>query len=160
VSLRAGETAQTGPDGVKRTAMTSLGEKVIDDNLAATTGGEDPLGKVHENLVRQIGAYRSRLEAIIAQKSELEAKLKKSEESLAASQDGAAVIVKHELDLSQDDWKELAKSGTVKFQMPCLNVKEPWSPSPEKLNSLGLTPDDAVTLKNAYAHSSQRVWST
>ena len=44
--------------------------------------------------------------------------------------------------------------------MPCINVKnDAWSPSPEKLNKLGLAPQDGAVIKNAYAHSSQRVWA-
>ncbi|MBX3208578.1 MAG: hypothetical protein KF764_26330 [Labilithrix sp.] len=159
VELRAGESAQAGPDGVKRTGSTADGEKSFDADVAAAGEG-DPFGAANQNLVRQVGEYRSRLEAITAQKTELEAKLKKSEESLAASQDGAPFVARHDFDLSQDDWKELAKDGTIKFQMPCLKVKgEPWSPSPEKLNALGLAPQDAVTLKDAYGRSTQRVWS-
>jgi ferric-dicitrate binding protein FerR (iron transport regulator) len=159
IDLRAGETAQTGPGGVKRTGATGEGEKAFEANVAAAD--DDPLGKANQNLVRQVGEYRSRLEAITAQKAELEAKLKRSEASLTASQDGAPAVMKHDFDLSQDDWKELAKNGTIKYQMPCVNTKnEPWSPSPEKLNALGLAPQDAATIKDAYAHSSQRVWGT
>lgn len=158
VDLVAGETAQAGPDGVKRTGGTAEGEKAFDVNVAAAA--DDPVGMANRNLVRQVGEYRSRLEAIAAQKAELEAKLKRTEESLAAAQDGAAAPFKHEFDLGQDDWKELAKDGTIKYQMPCLNKPgDAWTPSPEKLNALGLAPQDAQTLKNAYAHSNERVWS-
>lgn len=36
--------------------------------------------------------------------------------------------------------------------------KEPYTPSPEQLNALGLAPQDGATIRNAYAHSNQRVW--
>ncbi|MDF2693197.1 MAG: hypothetical protein K0S65_1580 [Labilithrix sp.] len=155
VELRAGESALAGPDGVKAGGTTADGAKAFDAKLAAE---DEPLGAANQNLVRQVSEYRARLEAIAAQKSELEAKLKKTEETLAASQDGAAVVMKSDFDLSQDDWKELAKDGTIKYQMPCFR-KEGWTPSPEQLNALGLAPHDATTLKNAYAHSNERVWA-
>ena len=158
VELRAGETAQTGPGGVKRTGGTAEGEKGFD--VSVESAGDDPVGKANEDLVRQVSEYRARLEAIVAQKTELEAKLKKSEETLAASRDGAALPRRHEFDLGQDDWRELAKEGTIKYQMPCLSKRgDPWTPSPEKLNALGLAPQDAPMLKNAYAHSNERVWT-
>ena len=65
------------------------------------------------------GEYRSRLEAIAKRETEFEEKLKKSEERLAASQDGARYVMKHDFDLSADDWKELSKDGTIEYQMPC-----------------------------------------
>jgi ferric-dicitrate binding protein FerR (iron transport regulator) len=156
VELRAGESAQMGPDGMKR--LGADGEKALETSAAAAANGDDPLGAANKNLVRQVSEYRSRLEAIAAQKSELETKLKRSEERLAASQDGAPVTTKHDFDLSPDDWKDLAKDGTIKYQMPCAR-KQPWVPSPEKLNALGLAPQDGPAITNAYAHSNQRVWS-
>ena len=158
VDLRAGETAQSGPDGVKRTGGTTEGERAFDLSVAAAS--DDPVGKANQDLVRQVSEYRARLEAIAAQKTELEAKLKKSEETLAASQDGSAMALKHDFDLGQDDWKELAKDGTIKYRIPCMRKSgEAWSPGPEKLNALGLAPQDAVTMKNAYEHSNDRVWA-
>lgn len=157
VEVGAGETAQAGAAGVKLTGATADGEKAFAASLAASSGDES-LGAANQNLVRQVGEYRSRLEAIAAQKSELETKLKKSEERLAAAQDGAPAVMKHDFDLSADDWKELSKDGTIKYQMPCLR-KDAWKPDAEKLNALGLAPQDADTLKNAYAHSNERIWS-
>lgn len=160
VDLKAGESAQTGPDGVKR---MSGGEQEFDKNVQAAGEGsssDDPTNKANASLVRQVGEYRSRLEALAKQKGELEEKLKRSEATLAASQDGSTATPKHDYDLSQDDWKELAKEDLVKFQTPCINTKEePWSPNAEQLNALGLAPADAATIKGAYGRSSQRVWS-
>lgn len=161
VELRAGESAQAGPGGVKLTGATADGEKAFDQDVAASASADDePFGAANRNLVRQIGEYRARLEAITAQKTDLEAKLKRSEENLAASQDGAPSSLKHDFDLSPEDWRELAKDGTIKYQLPCFKKRgEAWSPSPEKLNALGLTPDDAEVLKRAYERSNERVWS-
>lgn len=161
VDLRAGESAQLGPDGVKRAGATADGDRAFEAEVASAAA-DDPMDRANQNLVRQIGEYRTRLEGIAAQKSELEAKLKRTEESLAATQDGSAVPIKHEFDLGQDEWKALLKNGTIKYQVPCFKKGsngESWSPSPEKLNALGLAPHDAATIKNAYARSNERVWS-
>jgi hypothetical protein len=48
---------------------------------------------------------------------------------------------------------------TIKYQMPCLK-KEPWTPSADRLNVLGLAPQDAATVHNAYVDSNKRVWAT
>jgi hypothetical protein len=157
VELRAGESAQTGPNGARVMGHAAAGEKAFDETVS-TADGDDPLGAANKNLVQQVSDYRARLEAISAQKTELEVKLKKTEASLAASQDGSAAAVKHDFDLSQEDWKDLATDGTIKYQMPCFR-KDGWTPSPDTLNALGLAPQDAATLKSVYAHSNQRVWA-
>jgi hypothetical protein len=159
VDLRAGESAQAGEGGVKRTGALAAGEKAFEASAAQAEESADSTAVANRDLVKQIGEYRSRLEAILSQKSDLETKLKKSEERLAAAHDGGPSVVKPDFDLSPDDWKELAKDGTIKYQMPCLR-KEPWTPSTDKLNALGLAPQDAVTLHNAYADSNKRVWAS
>jgi hypothetical protein len=46
----------------------------------------------------------------------------------------------------------------VKYRVPC-EQKEKWTLSPQKLNELGLAPQDAAVLRDAYERSYQRVWS-
>ena len=161
VEIGAGETARVGPDGVKRAGSTADGERAFDQDVAAAAAAsDDPFGAASKNRVRQIGEYRARLEALASQKTDLEAKRSRSEQRLAAAQDGAPSSMKHDFDLSPDDWQELAKDGTIKYQIPCFKKRgDAWSPSPEKLNALGLAPDDAHVLKDAYERSNQRVWS-
>jgi hypothetical protein len=153
--LSAGEAAQIGPDGVRRAADAAKGEKAFQESAAAQT--DEPLTNANQRLAHQVGEYRSRLEAILAQKSELEEKLKRSEATLAATQDGSATPSKHPYDLSQDDWKQMAAEGTLKFQLPCLKRGKAWSPNAENLNALGLSPQDGATISNAFAHSNERV---
>jgi hypothetical protein len=156
VELRAGESAQASNDGVKR--LGADGAAVFEANAAALASADDPLGAANKNLVRQVSDYRSRLESVIAQKTELETKLKRSEDQLAAAQDGSSAAWRSPFDLSQDDWKALVKDGTIKYQIPCFR-KTPWSPTPDNLHVLGLAPQDGVTIRDAYARSNERVWS-
>lgn len=157
--LAAGETAQVGGDGVKRSGALGEGEKAFDAKVAsaASASADEPLAKANENLVSQVGEYRSRLEAIAAQKLELEQKLKKTEEKLA-SLDGGTGRTRAEYDLTQEDWAELAKKGEVKFRRPCFR-QEGWELKPEKLNALGLAPQDNAPIRAAYERSYQRLWT-
>lgn len=158
VELTAGQTAQTGENGIKRT--NSDNAKDIELALAtAESGDDDPQVAANRNLVRQIGEYRHRLESLSGEKTELETKLKKSEEALSAAKDGAPVSLKNDFDLDQNDWKELAKDGSIKFRTPCIDGKgKGWNPSPEKLDKLGLAPQDGPVLNEAYKRSSERLW--
>lgn len=158
--LVAGQTAQAGPDGVRLTGAVAEGQKAFDAKIAAAESSDDPASKANQNLVRQVGEYRSRLEAITAQKAELETKLHRAEEMVAAQHDGA-VPHHHDFDLSEEDWKELAKDSTVKFQIPCIRrpSEKPWAPSQDKLDLLGMQPQDREIIQSAYGRSNQRVWS-
>lgn len=155
VELKAGEAAETSANGVRRTT---------DDTAAAAAAApenDDPTAHANKNLVRQVSDYRSRLEALAKEKSDLETRLQKTEATLAAANDGAPVVLKHSFDLGADDWKELAKDGTIKYQEPCIDLKGGgWTPSPEKLDKLGLAPSDGPTIKASYQRSSERLWAT
>jgi ferric-dicitrate binding protein FerR (iron transport regulator) len=155
VDLGAGETARVSGDGVQRSGKLAEGEKAFDAKAAA----ELPLAQANDNLVAQVSEYRARLEAIAEQKIALEQTLKNTEQKLAARADGAAPTSRAEFDLGTDEWKELAKDGTVKFMRPC---KRPASrvASPEMLQKVALAPDDAPVLKSAYEKSNQRLWGT
>lgn len=157
VTLTAGQTAQTTADGVKKTNGESPAE--IENALASASGDDDPQVRANQNLVRQIGEYRHRLDSLSNEKTDLETKLKKSEEALSAAKDGAPAKVKEDFDVTADDWKELAKTGSIKYQNPCIDTKEPWKPSKDRLNKLGLAPDDGPTLTSAYQRSSDHLWS-
>lgn len=155
VDLAAGESAHAGADGVKRTGAVGEGQAAFDTKVAAS---EDPLSKANENLVSQVADYRQRLEAIVTQKESLEKNLKATEEKLAAQADGAASRGRSEYDLDQDDWVALAKKGSVKYRMPCPE-KDGWNFTPERLNKVGLAPQDVPAIRDAYQKSYERTWA-
>lgn len=155
--LAAGDGAETGPDGVSKSALAD-GQKAFEAKVAAGESG-DALEAANGNLVAQVGEYRKRLEAIAQQKTELEKKLETTERQLeAAREGGTAPKAKHDFDLGPDEWKELAKDGTIKSRTPCQR-KPDWQPAAEQLQKLGLAPHDAPVLKDAYKHSNERLWS-
>ena len=155
--LAAGDAAQTGPDGVSKGALAD-GQKAFDATLASAES-VDPLEAANGNLVAQVSEYKKRLDAIAAQKTDLEKKLETTEKQLEAAREaGTAPKAKHDFDLDADDWKELAKDGTIKSRTPCQR-KPDWQPTPEWLQKIGLAPQDGSVMKNAYLHSNERVWN-
>jgi ferric-dicitrate binding protein FerR (iron transport regulator) len=152
--LTAGESAQMGPKGVSKSDA-----KAFEKAAAEAQAPDEPLMTANQRLAHQVGEYRSRLESVTAEKSELEQKLKRSEQSLAATQDGSTAV-KNPYDLTEDDYKQMAKEGSLKYQLPCIDPHHPWTPSAERLSILGLSPQDGDTLKNAYARSSKQIWDT
>jgi hypothetical protein len=159
--LTAGEAAELGPNGVAKSDGLRQGEKAFETNAALAIPGDETFATANQRLAHQVGEYRSRLDAVSAEKADLEKKLKRSEESLAASQGGAAPA-KNEYDLSADDWKELAKEGTMKYRTPCMGSKSDpgWSLRPEQLNTLGLSPQDGEAVNAAYSRARDRLWAT
>ena len=154
VELAAGEATTTHTNGV---AMT-VGSARISPEDTAPDPNDDPTVSANKNLVRQVSEYRARLEAIAKQKADIEAKLQKSEANLTAAQDGAKP--RSDFDVSQDDWKELAKDGTIKYQAPCMGPQaSSWKPQADDLNALGLSPQDAAPLKDAFARVGQETWA-
>jgi hypothetical protein len=54
------------------------------------------------------------------------------------------------------DWDRYAKQGVVPYNVPCLR-ETPFTPSPRQLDRLGLAPQDANVLRDAYKKSNERV---
>jgi hypothetical protein len=156
--LGAGESAQTGPDGVAKRGAGE-GAKAFEAKLAEAQAESDPTAAANQTLVPQASESKKRLEATAGQKPALEKQLATTEKQLEAAREGGAVgPAKHDFDLSADDWKELAKNGTVKARIPCFR-EDQWNVSPEKMNKLGLAPEDNATIKAAYKHSTDRMWA-
>jgi hypothetical protein len=100
-----------------------------------------------------------RLYALEKEKAKLETQLARAERELSKQIDGGAPRARNEFDLDQQDWRELAKSGTVKYRRPCLEEKG-WKARPEELERLGLGPDDGEVLRAAFRRSYDRIWKT
>jgi hypothetical protein len=145
MTLTAGQSARASAAGLTRSS--GLGEST----------NADPLLVANANLTGSIAEYKRRLEAIEAQKVTVEKQLKEAKDRLAAS-DARPTPVRDEYDLSQDDWKDLAKAGEVKARFPCPDA-DSWNPSPDALSSLGLAPQDAAPIHDAMQESAERIWA-
>jgi hypothetical protein len=149
VDLAAGEGARLDRGGIEKSPlMLASGD---------APAREDPLLAANQSLALAMKGYKDRISAIEVEKSRLELGLASAREKLAtAGTDVSGARSRGEFELSREDWAGLAKDGIVKYQIPCTRT---WTPSPEWLNGLGLSPDDASALKAAYRRSNQRVWS-
>lgn len=157
VEIGAGESARTGSGNLTKASLGD-GDRAFEANAAAASES-DPLANANRNLVDQVSDYRRRLDTLAEQKTQLEAKLASSEKQLeAARANGTAPREKNEFDLDPNEWKSLAETATIKARTPCVRETS-WEPTPETLNKLGLAPADGAILKNAYAHSNERVWN-
>jgi hypothetical protein len=57
-------------------------------------------------------------------------------------------------DLSLDDWKQLAPTGTVKYVLPCAS----FNPSPEAVDGLGFEPHDIPVVRDAFVAARAVAW--
>jgi len=150
----AGESALAGETGRSGGGGGAGAHAGFDGSLTPR-----PLEEANENLVEQVHEYQRRLDAIAGEKAMLEASLKKTEEQLAAAQsEGGVGKRRNEWDLTQDEWKDLAKNGQVNWRTPCYE-RDAWTPSADTLDKLGLAPQDGATLRDAYDRSYRRLWA-
>lgn len=156
VTLTAGESAKLDDHGVARTGDVADGEHAFDQPSA------DPLMAANANLADSVRDYKNRLLALEAEKDALKKRLSEAEDKLATTQDGAIKPKKSDFDLSPAEWADLAKDGTVKYEVPCIGKQRTsvQSPSSFDLDKLGLAPTDVPALQGAYAKSRDRVWAT
>ncbi len=154
VDLVAGESAQIGPEGATRSTSADLGKKAFDEKVAAQ--GSDPVSVANGNLVSQVQDYKQRLEALAAQKTDVEKKLDATEKKLASATDGGPPRNRSEYELDSEDWADLAKRGKIKYRTPCLKADS--ATTTDKLSALGLSPEDGAVLKGAYGRSYDRIW--
>jgi hypothetical protein len=64
-------------------------------------------------------------------------------------------VGKQAYDLTPEDWAKLAERGEFKYQYPCFQ-KGGFRPSEAQLQSLGLPPQAADSIQQAYANSNTR----
>jgi hypothetical protein len=141
-TLAAGESARASAAGVARGAES-------DDSLLAANA----------NLADAVREYKRRLDVIETRRAAVEKQLEAAEKKLAlAGVDGQAAPFKSEYDLSQDDWKELAKKGQARALFPCPDP-DSWAPSSKIRAAFGLTSEDEKRFREAAQHSAERVWA-
>jgi hypothetical protein len=156
VDLAAGEAADVSRAGVGRVQDLASAERGFDAKAAAD---DEPFARANQNLADSVREYKDRLNKLDAEKSELQKELHDAQEKIAATHsDGSAALAKNAYDLSTDDWRELAKDGTVKYRIPCERGAR-WTPPPSMLDALGLAPQDGPPLRDAMLKSNRRLWS-
>lgn len=156
ITLAAGESGKLSANGAERASESDI--DAAESALADARKG-DALSSANENLARDIADLNRKLSAIEKEKAKLQQQLTNAEVELAKQTDAAAPRTRPEFDLDKEDWAELAKSGSVKFRVPCMRPQG-WKPGPETLDRLGLSPDDSEPIQAAYQRSFERLWKT
>lgn len=157
VDVGAGQSAQADGRGVR---LTGLSPSALGAAAEAASAEPDPLLAANANLADTVREYRRRLEAIDADKKKLEKKLAAAEAQLADGGAGqpAFQVSANKFDLTQDDWKELAKEGKMPIRTPCAGSNNDFSYTPDSLNALGLAPQDGPAIQAAMQQSQARTW--
>lgn len=157
VDVSAGQSARADASGVKPTGDLAQGERAF-DGAPGSDPKDDPLVAANASLADSVRLYKDRLQAIEDEKKKLQAELVTAQKKLAAEGDGSVAPPKSEFDLSQDDWKEMAKQGQVRARIPCKGPSG-WAYTDGNLKKLGLPPQDGPVIGKAMEASVKRVWS-
>jgi hypothetical protein len=146
VSAR-GASASPKQPGASASAASASGTASEDDEAwrAANT-----------NLAGAVRLYQRRLEENEAERATLERELKGAQAKLAAVE-GDGAPPRNLYDLTQDDWKELAKTGSVRARYPC-QLGPDWHIGSQTASALGLSPEDAAAVEAAYKREQERIW--
>ncbi len=157
VDVAAGQSAQADGRGVH---VTGLSPSALGTAAEAESAEPDPLLAANANLADTVREYRRRLEAIDADKKKLEKKLAQAEAQLGDGGAGqkAFEVSANKFDLTQDDWKELAKQGKLPMRVPCWQPKDDHRYSTGDLDKLGLAPQDGPIVQAAMKRSEARTW--
>ena len=125
---------------------------------AAPSAPEDEAWRTaNANLAQTVKLTQQRLEQNEVEKKALENELKAAKAKLATAEgDGAAP--RNEFDLTQDDWKQLAKTGTVKARYPC-TFDPDWHVGRDEVTALGLSPSEVAAVETAYTNEEDRIAS-
>jgi hypothetical protein len=143
--------------GAASRAQLAAAASATGSHATATSSetGDRAWQTANANLAQQVKDTQRRLEQNEAEKKVLERALKEAEAKLAAAErDGDPL--RNEFDLTQDDWKELAKRHEVKARYPC-DIEPDWHISPEQRNALGLSPQEAAEVERAYLDEEDRL---
>ena len=121
---------------------------------AETDSSVDPAMLANANLTESLSECSRQLVLVTEKDVRLEQQL--DAEHNAAADAGKSALARRiaRRDLSLDDWKQLARTGTVKYVLPC----ESFNPSPETINGLGLEPHDIPVVRDAFVAARAVAW--
>jgi hypothetical protein len=144
-----------GGAGPSRAAAAQDAGSAAGATMTHSAGDDDAWRTANANLARAVELTQERLDRNEAEKRALEKELEAAKAKLSASErDGAPP--RNEFDLTLDDWKRLAREGTVKATYPC-RFDPDWHLSDAQVTALGLSPADAATLEAAYMNEMDRL---
>jgi hypothetical protein len=79
--------------------------------------------------------------------------------SAAAQRDAGRDRFRSRGEPSKEEWERMAKLGMVRARFPCIRDK-PWTPNPRQIDRMGIAPQDAQAIREAYEKSNKRLSDT
>jgi hypothetical protein len=122
---------------------------------SVTEPGDQAWRTANANLAETVRLTQERLDRNEAERRDLKQQLEQAKAKLAASA-GDGAPPRNEFDLTREDWKQLARTGTVKARYPC-DFDGNWSLSAAMQASLGLSPSDATAVEKAVKAEEARI---
>jgi len=130
---------------------TEVGRGPDDDGDA----GVDPTMAANENLTQSLRECSQKLARLADDKAQLEQELDAERTSEVDASRAAQARRMARRNVSQDDWKQLASAGTIRYLLPCAS----FNPSPEVIDRLGLAPRDVPAIQSAFAAARGSAWA-
>jgi hypothetical protein len=155
VDVAAGESARLDGAGVHRTGDIASGEQAFARTAAEEGSRNDDVMAANASLARTVQVYKDRLAANEAEKQKIAEQLQRAQERLTAASTEAGVALRAEYEFTTDDYAQMAKEGSLKYQLPCDGPLDA-----ERQGELGLSPEDATVVQRAGDRSKQRVWGS
>jgi hypothetical protein len=155
-----GEAPANGSDGARASGgANARGSESESEN--AGRSADEPLLRANASLADSVREYKNKLAAIEAEEKALKTRLSDAEGKLAASaNDGRAPsLAERDFNLTPDEWKDLAKQGTVRARIPC-GRESSWDYSKGDLERLGLAPNEGGAIHDALGRSAASIWAT
>jgi hypothetical protein len=118
-----------------------------------TDSSVDPAMLANANLSESLSECSRQLALVTEENARLEQQLDAEHDAADAGKSALARRIARR-DLSLDDWKQLARTGTVKYVLPC----ESFNPSPETIDGLGLEPHDIPVVRDAFVAARAVAW--
>jgi hypothetical protein len=118
-----------------------------------TDSSVDPAMLANANLSESLSECSRQLALVTEENVRLEQQLDAEHNAADAGKSALARRIARR-DLSLDDWKRLARTGTVKYVLPC----ESFNPSPETIDGLGLEPHDIPVVRDAFVAARAVAW--
>jgi hypothetical protein len=143
------------PEGGNDTPLVSATVASGERGASHSEAAVESYARANSTLVEQAAATERKLRELTVARDGLEREIVALRAKLTEGDAGARGN-RNPFDLGASDWAELAKVGTIKYRTPCFQA-DPWSPPPETLSALGLSTDDAATIRDAYDRSNTRL---
>jgi hypothetical protein len=155
VLIADGGIGARGAAGVPKQGATDARASAA-TTLDTASGDDQAWRTANANLAGTVRLYQRRLEENETERAKIERELKEAKAKLAAVE-GDSAPPRNPYDLTQDDWKELAKTGSVRARYPC-QLGPDWHIGPQMASTLGLSPEDATAVEAAYKREQDRIW--